>query len=242
MLLALSQSLLQNELYGLVERDGQWVLSLFERGKHVVVRHVGAEAACAYDDGLGLEDAQVAGQLEKLQCFVEGDALHALLLGQLGEAGLLLIVGRTDLYDGSEASDFHEHGASALRVDAQLALAGLVLCTVVQGLFYGGFEVFVERLHHLCPLLLALGNAVEVLFYLGCEVIVHDGGEVLHQEVVDHEAHVGRHQLAFLAAHLLGALLLADLFALQREHQILALLALLVALDDVFALLDGADG
>ena len=65
---------------------------------------------------------------------------------------------------------------------------------------------------------------------------------MLHEEVVDDGADVGGQQLAFVRAGGLGAHLLGDLLALQQEDAVLVLLAFLVALDDIFALLDGRDG
>ena len=43
---------------------------------------------------------------------------------------------------------------------------------------------------HACPLLLALGNGIELLFHFSREVIVHDAGEVLHQEIVDNDTDI----------------------------------------------------
>ena len=73
-----------------------------------------------------------------------------------------------------------------------------MLGALVEGLLDGGLEVVIEVLDHGVPLLLALGNQVEVLLDAGREVIVHDGGEVLHEEVVDDGAHVGGDELALV--------------------------------------------
>ena len=128
---------------------------------------------------------------------------------------------------------------TALGVVAQLAFARLVLRTCIHHLLYGRLKFSVEVLHHVGPLLLAVGYLVELLLYLSGEVIVHDGGEVLHEEVIDNDAYVGRQQLALLIARKLHLACRCDDESAQCVDDVRALFALLVALDNVFALLYG---
>ena len=96
--------------------------------------------------------------------------------------------------------------------------------------------------HHVCPLLLAVGNLVELLLHLGGEVIVHDGGEVLDEEVVHYDADVCREKLALLVASHLHLACLRNLESAERVNDITSLLAFLVALHHVLALLNGGNG
>ena len=73
-----------------------------------------------------------------------------------------------------------------------------MLSTGVDDFFNGGLELLVELMHHLVPLRFAFGNLIEVLLHVSREVVVHDIGEVLHEEVVHDDADVGGQQLALL--------------------------------------------
>ena len=57
-------------------------------------------------------------------------------------------------------------------------------------------KLVVEAFHLLGPIFLSLGNLVKLLFYVGCEVIVHNLLEVLHQEIVHYYACVGRYEFS----------------------------------------------
>ena len=189
---------------------------------------------------LRFELAQLAWQLEELEGLVERDGLHALVGRQLREAWLVVVVGCAYLHHWAVPAYLHEDWLARLGVGAQLALAGLVLGAGVYGLLHHRLEVVVEVLHHVRPLLLALGYLVELLLYLGREVVVHDAWEVFHEEVVDHDAYVGWQQLALVAARHLGAGGLGDGVALERVDGVVPLFALVVAFVYVFALLYGA--
>ena len=104
------------------------------------------------------------------------------------------------------------------------------------------FETLVEVLHPFGPLGLSLGDIIKLLLYIGRKVIVHDVREVGHQEVVYHDSDIGREKLALLRASLFLLGLLGNHDTLQRIYGVGTLLALLVALHNVFTLLDGADG
>ena len=110
----------------------------------------------------------------------------------MGKQGFGIIIHSTNLHNGTKASNLDKHTTTALWVETQLAFAGAVVLTGVQRFLYRRFEVFVKMLHHRRPLLLAFGNLVEVLLHFGREVIVHDGGERIHEEVVDNDTHVSR--------------------------------------------------
>ena len=117
-----------------------------------------------------------------------------------------------------------------------------MLAACVHHFLHLRLESLVKVLHPLNPLGLSLGDVIESLLHMGCEVVVHDVREVGHQKVVHHDTDVGRQQLALLGAShfLLGLLRYLD--ALQGIYGVVALHALLVTLHHVFALLDGADG
>ena len=117
-----------------------------------------------------------------------------------------------------------------------------MLVAAVHGVLHFRDEVVVERLHHIRPCLLALGDLIEVLLHLGGEVIVHDLIEVFHQEVVHYDTDVRRNQFALLGADNLLAGFLADLSAFQRDDGKGTLFTFLVTLLYVLTLLDGGDG
>ena len=77
---------------------------------------------------------------------------------------------------------------------------------------------------------------------MGRKVIVHDGGETIHQEVVNHDAYIGGQQFALVAANVLLLILGCYHDAFKRIYQVLAFFALAVAPSYVLAMLDGADG
>ena len=77
---------------------------------------------------------------------------------------------------------------------------------------------------------------------MGRKVIVHDSGETIHQEVVNHDAYVGRQQFALVAANVLLLILSRYHDAFKRIYQVLAFFALAVAPGYVLAMLDSTDG
>lgn len=190
--LFLCLALLLDEADSCVECYGHRVLVLRQRYVLLVVQHVRTEASCAYGDGLALVFTDGAWQFEQFECFLQRDGLHALVGRHLCEAWLLVVIGCAYLHHRTVATNLHEHGVSAYGVGAQLTFTSLVLRAGVHHLVYGRLKLLVEVLHHVCPLLLAVGNLVELLLYLCREVVVHDSREVLHEEVVHYDAYVGR--------------------------------------------------
>ena len=106
----------------------------------------------------------------------------------------------------------------------------------------GGLEVLVELMHHVSPLFFPFGNLVELFLDFRGEVIIHDAWEVLHQEVVDYDADVGREKLSFLISYHFLLRPRRDLDAFQRIDGVTALFPLVVSFLDILALLDCADG
>ena len=94
-------------------------------------------------------------------------------------------------------------------------------------------------MYELLPVFLAFCHLVKLFLDVGGEVVVHNAREGFQEEVVDHQPHVGRHQLALLAAHRLGARSLLHLAVGEDEHRVGALRAFLVALRHIAALLNG---
>ena len=231
-----------NQLYGAVERDGHRVLVLRYGGVHLVVKNVWSESSGADCHGLAFVFANGAGHLEQFESLFESDGLHTLVGGKLCKARLLVVVGCANLHYRTVASYLYEHRMTALGVVAQLAFARLVLRTCIHHLLYGRLKFAVEVLHHVGPLLLAVGYLVELLLYLGCEVIVHDVGEVLHKEVVHYNTYVGGQQLALLIARKLHLTCRCDDESAQCVDDVRALFAFLVALYNVLTLLYGGDG
>ena len=73
-----------------------------------------------------------------------------------------------------------------------------MLTACIYHLVHFGFKTLVELFHPFVPLGIALCDIIEFLLHIGSKIVVHDVGEVLHQEVVDHDADICRQQFAFL--------------------------------------------
>ena len=156
------------------------------------MEHIRTKTSCANNYGRAFEVTQRTRQLEQFHSLLQRDRLYALFARHLGKAGFFGIVGSTNLNDRSETADLDKDGTSAFGIVTQLALTGLMFLTGVHGLFDSRFELLIEALHHVCPLLTTLCNFIKVLFYLSGEVVVHNSWEELHQEVVDNDTNVGR--------------------------------------------------
>ena len=165
---------------------------------HLLVLNVRTKSTCAHSHVLAIQLSQCARQTEEFQCFFKGDGLDALIGMEACKTGLLLVVGSSYLSHTAKATNLHTHVESGLGVFAQNAFANAMLVVCVQGLLYLRVEVLVELLHGVGPHLLAFGDVVERLLHIGSEVVVHDGREVLVEEIVDHDACVRRHQFATL--------------------------------------------
>ena len=116
-----------------------------------------------------------------------------------------------------------------------------MLSTDIHSVLHNRFEILIEITHHVGPFLITLGNLVKLLFHLSSEVIVHDTGEILQEEVVHHNTDVGRHEFSLVTASNLGTGFLGDLLSLEHNRLKLSFLALLITLVHIFALLDGAN-
>ncbi len=211
MALCLCLALLQNQLDTLLQGDGHRVSLFRQRDELVVVTDVGTETTGADHHHFILELAHGARQFEEIQRLFQGDGGHRLSLLHLSKARLLLVVYATNLYHRAEAADLHRYGLLTHRVGTQDALAHFMLLFHGHGLLHQRLELAVELLHQAGPLLLTLGHLIELFLDVCREVIIHNLGEVLQQEVVDHRTDVGRKQLTLLAAGQFRAYLLFDL-------------------------------
>ena len=96
----------------------------------------------------------------------------------------------------------------------------------------------VELAHHVLPLLFSLSDLIELVLDLRREVVVHDLGEVLQEEVVDHNANVGGDELSFLRTGELCLCCRLHLVAFQDVNSEFGLFASPVAFLHIVALLD----
>ena len=64
--------------------------------------------------------------------------------------------------------------------------------------FHFGFEMLIEIFHCSVPFCLSLRDFIELLFYFCCEIVVHNVWEVLHEEVVYHDANVGWNKFSLI--------------------------------------------
>ena len=204
--------------------------------------HVGAEASYVGFDSLLFKLAQGAWQLEQVECLVECDGFDALAFVEVGKAWFLVVAGCANLHYGAKTSDLYAHGFTRLRVGTEFAFAHTVLSLFVECAFNLRVKILVEVADHLCPVLLSFSHLVELFLNVGGEVVVHDFGEVFHQEVIDYEPCVGGHKFAAVAAHIFGERLFGYVVAGQCELAVVAWLSLVVALDHIFAVLNGRYG
>ena len=244
MALGLSLALGKDEFNGTLEGDAHGVFALAERGVFFIVEHVGAETACVDHHWSVFEGAEGAGEFEELEGFFERDARQAELRRQCGKRGLFLIAGHSHLHHRTEAADFHRHNAARHGVDAQFALSHLVFGLLVEGFLHLGFEIFVEVANEFGPVFLSVGHGVEVFLNVGREIIVHDFWEILRQEVIDHDADIGRDEFALLRTGFFCIDLLGDFarVALEFQDAIFSRRAFFLSLRHILALLDGGDG
>ena len=135
----------------------------------------------------------------------------------MGKLGFLLVLGIANLHYRAKATDFYIYRFATLGVNTQLSLSSLMLSPDVHSVLNNRFEVLVEITHHVSPFLLALGNLVKLLLHLGGEVIIHDSGEILQEEVVDNDTDVCGHEFTLVATCYLGAGLLGNLLALEHN-------------------------
>ena len=229
-----------HQFHGAAQVDLQGIILGSEARVGVAHTDIGSVATDAHGDHIAVVLAQGAGQFEEVHGLLEGDGTDALVLAQAGEAGLLLIVGLADLDHGPESADAGIDLLAAHGVNAQFTCS----CRPFSGLAHradGGVEGLVEAGDHLAPVLLSLGDHVELLLHLGGEVEVHHRGEVLHQEIVHHHADVGGEQLLLLGTHVLGGRALGDLVVRQGKDAVVALGAFPVLLHHVVLFLHGAD-
>ena len=218
------------------------VLLLGEGVEFAVVAHVGAKAAQVGCHVFLLELAHVARQLEQLQRIFQRDALNELALAQVGVGGLGFALSVAQRHIGAVFTQAGRDALTRFGVYAQLAgAAHRATVDVLPGLD-GRVELAVEAGQHLRPVLVAVGNLVKLVLYLGRELIVHNHREVSHQKVVHHHGRIGREQLGFFRAVVLGLHFGVHRVAVQRQHVELALLALTRVFFYVAALLHGTNG
>ncbi len=230
-----------DQLDGARQFDGDGVVFLGETGKCAPELHVGPEAADAHDHFHLPAFAQRTRQFEEVHRLLKGEGGNALIFPDGGETGLILIIHTADLHHGAEAADACHYVLAGLGVLAQNARSG----GPVGGLHHGtdgGMERLVEAADHLAPVLLALGDHVELLFHLGGEVEVHDVGEVFNEKIVHHHADVGGEELLLLGTGILCGGLVADIAVRQGEDAVRTLDTVAIFLHHVAALLHGADG
>ena len=77
------------------------------------------------------------------------------------------------------------------------------------------------------------------MFDISREVVVHNGGEFVHQEVIHHNTDVGRNEFTAVAAVILTALLGRDFIAGEGDEGNGARLAFILSAAHIFSRLNG---
>ncbi len=176
------------------QRDGIRIVVVAQGNVFRTVLHVGAEAPDIGADLVAVGSAaQMSGQVEQLEGFVECDAVHFLARPQAGETGFFLVLAGADLHIGPVAAHTHADRLAALRIGAEFAgLHGLLARDRAGTLVEQFVEGFPEFAHDWDPVLFTARYLVELVFQAGGEVVVDVLAEVLGQEAVHHAADVGR--------------------------------------------------
>ena len=104
-------------------------------------------------------------------------------------------------------------------------------------------EALIKIRDFLVPYHIALGHLIKLVLHLGSEVVVHDRGEILHQELVYDHAHIGGNEFSLLDPEQLALLAGTDFSSFEGDDFTIAFVAFLLSLLDILALLDcGNDG
>ena len=173
-----------DQFHGPFHRNRQRVVGLGNRHEPAFVFDIRAETSCRSNDFLSFVSADYARQLEKLQGLFQADFFHRHAFLQAREGRFLLVLGIAFLDHRTETPQFHINFLAASRIHAKQAFPAHFL-----RVFGGVFHLFMERLvevgNHLVPFHFPLGDFVELFFHIGGETVIHDGGEVFYQELVD---------------------------------------------------------
>ena len=112
----------------------------------------------------------------------------------------------------------------------------------VDRLFHQRFEVLVEVLDHAFPSHLSFSDFVEFLLNVGCEIVVHDFGEILGEIVVYHDTRICRQEFAAFLSYDGCVRSLSQFVTFQGQGLVRTFFAWLVAFLHIFALLNGCNG
>ena len=188
-----------------------------------------------------LKVTQSAREVKQLDSLLECQGLDALSPLERSKTRFVFIVSSAHLHQGSVAANLHHHRQPCLGIVAQSALTHLVFKPQGRHITDAGMEALVEVGDLLVPHYIALGHLIELILDFGSEVIVHNGGEILHQEVIDHHTHVGGDEFTLLGAIQFALLACGDFTALESDDLIVTLLPLILTLLDIIAVLDSGN-
>ena len=190
---------------------------------------------------LFFEFPQVTRQLECIQRFFQCNGLNGQPLGQLSETGLFLVLCRTNLNNRSITANLDRNRFTAVRINTQDTFTHTMLGLGIHRLFHQRMEILIEHIHHTVPLLLAFCHLIKFLFHTGCEVVIHNVREVIHQEVIDHNTHIGRQELRFFVTRHFRLSSLSDLVIFQFQYIVRTLHPFLTTSFHITSLLNGRD-
>ena len=239
MTLRIGFALRQNEFNSPFECDRKGILVFGDRDIFPIMLHVRAEATGTHRDRQVFEGAEFAREFAKFERLLERDGRDALIGGQTRETRFVVALSAADLHHRTETPDFHTHRFARRGVGAEMAFAHARVAALREHGLHLGFQVAVECADQFGPILFALGHQVEIVFHVRREIVVHDFGELLHEEVVDHNTRVGGNELTAIAAVVLTTLLGDDVLARERDQSHRTRLTFVLSPTHVFALLNG---
>ena len=162
--------------------------------------------------------AKFSGQFAQFEGFFEGDGSQTLIGRKACETRFVITFAIANLDHRTITADFHTHRLTAFGIIAEIAFAHASFAALGQ---YGvdlGLQISVESANEFRPILGTFCHEVEIMFDIGREVVVHNGGEFVHQEVIHHNTDVGRNQFTAVAAVILTALLGRDLITGEGDE------------------------
>ena len=230
---------MEDEFDGALGCDREGVFVFGNRHELFAVLHIGTKTTCTDFDHLVFKFAKFSGQFAQFEGFFEGDGSQTLIGRQPCKTRFVFAFSAANLNHRAITADFHTHRLTAFGIIAEIAFADASFAALSQHGVDLGFQISVESANEFRPIFGTFCHEVEIMLDIGGEVVVHNGGEFVHQEVIHHNTDVGRNEFSAVAAVILTALLGRDLIAGEGDEGNGTRLALILSAAHIFSRLNG---
>ena len=204
--------------------------------------HIGTETTCTDFNHLVFKFAKFSGQFTQFESFFEGDGSQTLIGRKACETRFVVTFAIADLDHRTITADFHTHRLTTVGIIAEIALADASFIAFGQHGVDLGLQISIESANEVRPIFGSFCHEVEIMLDIGREVVVHNGGELVHQEVIHHDTDVRGNEFTAVAAVILTALLGSDVVAREGDDGNGARFAFILTTAHIFARLNGRDG